>query len=586
MSNVGSRLDTWVKMVASGTADSFFAAFPGDHELAQKLSELLPGEGVISPEQVKRDRDRFHLLPRRGDVREEKPASPTKNVILNKAQQLSVREALAEILDNILDNFERNAARPRRLEVEILVYSPVNGVPGELIVRENSGGIPGDRIAPLIQLGASDRAAGGIGAWGEGFKMAVFALGQEVEVFSTYPGEQPTAVHFPKGWLDPNHRLWTHWKVDVFGVERNPAPEGTTIVRINHLYPSALNFFGVGGSYSGRDTEAVCSDLSTYFGEIYSERYHNLAGQDHDIVITLTISTSSCTVSFLKPVRARLIENLSFLPWLRPIVWHKRLETELEDEGRTARLDITVLAGLAATEDYSPMQAGELSKPGVEMWGNGRKFSLRGRVTDESVGWGYTYGGSGGRNPTSNASYRRLTIVALFSADDSRDIPWAAPVKNDYNRRSDFYAEIQEMLARVIRLFKDAHALLEFVLLPFSQAWKTYSDERKLDILFRDTDTSVDFVDDFRQSRFGRKVLSFEAPLYFKEIDESNIRPTVRNLYDLDPTHIQDIVTAAAVTKQSGEQRVLFLKAIFPAIASQAELEEQMQLGVNEEFSL
>src|SRR3989442_9513184 len=118
------------------------------------------------------------------------------------------------------------------------------------------------------------------------------------------------------------------------------------------------------------------------------------------------------------------------------------------------------------------------------MWGNGRKFSLKGRITDESVGWGYTYGGRGGTNPRSNASYRRLTLVALFTAEDSRDIPWAAPVKNDYNRRSDFYAEIRSALAAAIRLYKDVHALLEFALIPFSQEWIDSNDETKLRILF------------------------------------------------------------------------------------------------------
>jgi hypothetical protein len=580
-----SRHKQWAEMVATGGADSLFTSYPEDAELAKKINELLRGSGHITEEQIKRDRQRFHQLPRRADdIRDVQMASPTKNVILNKAAQLGVPEALAEILDNIFDNFEGNPNRPVKLEVEIVAYPPTEASSGELVIHENSGGIPSERVVPLIQLGASDRTLGGIGAWGEGFKMAVFALGQEVEVFSSYPKEQPAAIYFPKGWLDPNHSLWRQWKVDIYGIKRNPPPEGTTIVRINHLHENVLRSFGIGETTAGQRSEAVCKDLAHYFGEVYSEKYHHLASQGYEVSIKLAIGDSSEAVEFMKPVKTRLRENLSFLPWLRPIRWKKSWQTHLEDEDRTARVEVTIYAGLASTENYSPTYANQLSSPGVEMWGNGRKFSLKGRITDESVGWGFTYGGSAGRNPTSGASYRRFTIVALFTADDSRDIPWAAPVKNDYNRRSEFYAEIQQTLAQVIRLYKDAHALLEFVLLPFSNVWTTYDKEKQLDVLFRDLEASSEFIQEFAQSRFGKRLLAFQPTLSFKETDDDNQQPTVHNLYGLTPTMIQDIVAAAVATKQSPEYRVKFLNAMFPALAKRAEIEEEMGLAIDEEF--
>jgi hypothetical protein len=528
-----SRYKQWAEMVATGGADPLFASHPEDAELAKKINELLRGSGHITEEQIRRDRQRFHQLPRRGDIREEQPASPTKNVILNKASQLRVPEALAEILDNIFDNFEGNSERPAKLEVEIVAYPPTEASPGELVIHENSGGIPSKRVVPLIQLGASDRTLGGIGAWGEGFKMAVFALGQEVEVFSSYPQEEPVAIYFPKGWLDPNHRLWKQWKVNIYEIKHNPPPESTTVIRINHLHKQALQYFGVDETSTDQRSETVCEELAHYFGEVYAEKYHDLASQGYEVSIRLVIGDLSEVVKFMKPVETRLRENLAFLPWLRPIRWKRSWETQLEDEDRTARLEVTIYAGLAATEDYSPTYANQLSSPGVEMWGNGRKFSLKGRITDESVGWGFRYGGRAGRNPTSGASYRRFTIVALFTADDSRDIPWAAPVKNDYNRRSDFYAEIQQTLAQVLRLFKDAHALLEFVLLLFSNAWTTYDMKKRLDILFRDVEASPEFIQEFAQSRFGKKLLTFQPTLSFKEIDEDNQEPTVHSLYGL-----------------------------------------------------
>jgi hypothetical protein len=580
-----SRYKQWAEMVASGGADSLFASYPEDAELADKINGLLRGSGHITEEQIRRDRQRFHQLPRRGDIREEQIASPTKNVILNKASQLRVPEALAEILDNIFDNFEGNLDRPTKLEVEIVAYPPTEASPGELVIHENSGGIPSERVVPLIQLGASERTLGGIGAWGEGFKMAVFALGQEVEVFSNYPREQPVAIYFPKGWLDRNHSLWTQWKVNIYGIQRNPPPEGTTIIRVNHLHENVLQFFGIGDIATGQRSETICKDLAHYFGEVYAEKYHHLASQGYEVFIKLTIGDSSSVVKFMKPGETRLRENLAYLPWLRPIRWKQSWETYLEDEDRIARLEVTIYAGLAATETYSPTYADQLSKPGVEMWGNGRMFSLKGRITDESVGWGFTFGGSAGRNPTSNASYRRLTIVASFTAEDSRDIPWAAPVKNDYNRRSEFYAEIREAMARVIRLFKDAHTLLEFVLLLFSEAWTNYNTEKKMNILFRDVEASNEFIQEFSQSRFGRKLLAFQPTFSFKEIGIDNSQPTVHSLYGLTSTGVRDIVSAAVATKQSPEYRVEFLKAMFPTLVEQTEIEDEMGLANDEEFA-
>lgn len=270
MPDVNSRLTEWEKLVSSGSADSFFNAYSDDEQLATIMNGFLLGTGTISAEQVRRARERFHELPRRGDVRDEKVASPTKHVILNKSQQLVVEEALAEILDNIFDNFERNPTPPNRLEVEIIVYPPTEASSGEIVVKENSGGIPSERIASLIQLGASDRSSGSIGAWGEGFKMAVFALGQEIEVFSHYLGEQPIAIFFPRGWLDPQNRMWTLWKVEIHDVLRNAPAEGTTIITISHLHQKVSQYFGVEVGADNQRTEEITTRLATYFGEVYT----------------------------------------------------------------------------------------------------------------------------------------------------------------------------------------------------------------------------------------------------------------------------------------------------------------------------
>lgn len=585
-----TRQDKWAELARGENKGTYFGMAVSDEDLAEKLNTFLSEyEGVISAEDVRRNRQRYYLRPTRGAEIGEQEASPTKNVIRNKATQLSVQEALAEILDNIFDNFERN--RPDALAVELTVYPETSASPAELFIKEDSGGIEKRRVIPLIQLGLSEGTTRGIGAWGEGFKMAVFALGAEVEVFSTYPGEEPIAIHFPHGWLDPsNTYLWARWKVNTYQVRSNPPPSGTTFIRINHLHDAVCTSLGFGRSGEEVRTKEVVRDLADYFGEVYSQKYHQLASEGHpNLSITLTVGSSTQRVSFKDKVKDRLERNLAFIPWLRPIHWTAQWETEVEDPTQTsrfrlARLNVEVYAGLAATFNYT--KRFPIQPPGVEMWGNGRLFSLDGRITDSSVGWEYKFGGSGGSNPASTATARRLLIVALFTAEDSRDIPWAAPVKNGYNRRSEFYAEIQHLLAKVIRLYKNGIRMIEASLLPFSAEWLDMSDEAKLNRLFGDSDATPQFLQEFAASRLGRKVLSYEPQFTFIELQGADAESTALRVHGVPGRLITDASEAAQNSKSTAQGVVEYLKAIFPHLHQQAELENLMQLAPDEELGI
>lgn len=576
----------WSELLKSGGATTFFESFPDDEELAKQLNATFKSSSSITTEQIRRDRERFYFRPIIGEVVEEKAATPTKFVIRNKAQQLNIEQALAEILDNIFDNYQRN--KPKSLSIEIIAYPESEAGPGEIIITENSGGIDKAHIVPLIQLGFSERSLGGIGAWGEGFKMAVFALGEEIEVFSSYPGEQPTAIKFPRGWLDPNSHLWKEWKVETFKISKNPPPVGTTILRINYLDSKVMERLGLkGGSIS---PEEVCIYLTDYFGEVYAEKYHNLVLQDNaQISVRLIIGSVSKQVAFKERVKTRLTKSLAFIPWLKPIHWTLSWEVKVDDPNepnkeRTAKLNAEVYAGIAENFNYSQLYSRQ--DPGVEMWGNGRLFSLKGRISDESAGWGYKFGGSAGTNPESNASSRRLTIIALFTSDDSRDIPWAAPVKNDYNRRSEFYAEIRETFARVIRLYKDVFRFLDSRLLPYSLDWVEMTAEQKLKKLFENSDATDESKSNFADSRFGRKLLNYKPDTTFMEIQGDSDEITVYRVFGMNPPTVQNIVNAASQTKNSGNQVVEYLKALFPSLQEQAKLEEDMGLSDNEEVEL
>jgi hypothetical protein len=590
MTNMDDVQQKWAELIKSGSASTFFESFPRDDELAERLNNMFGGVNPVTSEQLSRDRLRYHKLPIRGDVLNEEEVSPTKFVIRNKAKQLDVLQALAEIIDNIFDNYQRNT--PAKLDVEIIIYPKTNISPGELRIIENSGGIEKSRIIPLIQLGLSERSAKGIGAWGEGFKMAAFALAEEIEVYSTFPGEIPIAIHFPKGWLDPNHPLWTKWRVNTYKINQNPPSVGTTIMRFNYLHQEVLSSLSLGDQIEEPKIKETCEKYAKYFGEVYAEKYHSLTSTGFgQISITITINSISSRVVFKDNVKDRLTQNLAFIPWLMPIHIYGRMEAQVDDPSelsktRTASLNLDVYAGISATFNYSNLYSTQ--DPGVEMWGNGRLFSLKQRISDESVGWGYKFGGSVGTNPSSNASSRRLTIVAMFTAEDSRDIPWAAPVKNDYNRRSEFYAEIQQLFARIVRLYKDALRLIESRILPYSREWSSYDNQKKLEVLFADSDATQDFTTEFAETRFGQKLLSYEPNLSFKNIelpaDPSEITPN--KVFGIPNLLIQQIVDASAESKNDAQQVVSLLKAIFSNLSQEADLEEDMGLNPEEILEL
>lgn len=582
MAQPSRKIDRWAKQLATGGAEDFFRDFPNDSDLAAKLNETFAGDGIISEEQVKLDRRRFAQLPRRSANRKKvELASPTKDVIRNKASQIDVKEAIAEILDNIFDNFERSAPSAKSLSIEIEVYPNTESVPAEIIFIENSGGIPQDRLLPLIQLGASDRAGRGIGAWGEGFKMAGFALGKEIEVFTSFPGDDPFAIHFPLGWMDEHSPLWTEWKVEIYGVEE-PPNDGTTVIRIKNLNDDVMEFFG----FSDGRAPSTIRNLARYFGELYAEKVSRLTSNGNSVNIGLSYEGAVEGVEFLAPVEQRLKKTLAFIPWLPPIRWDVEWKTHLDEVDQDVVLRARIYAGLNATEgfkEYSPMDGDGPPLPGVEMWGNGRKFSLKGMIRDESVGWSYIWGGSAGTNPASGASYRRLLIVVLFESEDSRFVPWAAPVKNDFNRRSEFYKEIQETLAYAIRLYKDGARILEGILAPYSARWGAMANQPKLDSLFKDTSASPNEVSTFGDGRFGGKLLNYSASLTFKNLVDA--KPTTNSAFGIPSARIATIAQAAAESKASLEQRIQFLKAIFRTEASQAEIEEKLGLTNSEVFA-
>src|SRR5262249_44138565 len=88
------------------------------------------------------------------------------------------------------------------------------------------------KLEPLVRLGVPYHGVrGSIGTWGEGFKVAAFSLGSEVEVLTNFPGDPPVSVHFERGWLSS-----PDWNVPVYALAKGPPSPGCTIFKIRQLH--------------------------------------------------------------------------------------------------------------------------------------------------------------------------------------------------------------------------------------------------------------------------------------------------------------------------------------------------------------
>jgi len=169
-------------------------------------------------------------------------ALPAKDVLKNKSRVCPPISAVCEIMDNIFDNFEENGAQ-RNLAISFIVKTVGAG---EISIAENSGGIRDVKLEPLVRLGlAYHSAKGSIGIWGEGLKVAVFALGSVVEIFTHFPAETPALVSFPEGWLES-----PDWTVPVYAIDEEAPPPG--VDHLSHQKSSPPHRLGGGHAGVGR----------------------------------------------------------------------------------------------------------------------------------------------------------------------------------------------------------------------------------------------------------------------------------------------------------------------------------------------
>jgi len=377
----------------------------------------------------------------RGDKLRDINAVPAKEILKNKARVCPPISAVCEIMDNIFDNFEENGSSSD-LAISVVVDSSGNG---EISIAENSGGVCENKLEPLVRLGVPYHAAkGSVGTWGEGFKVAAFSLGSEVEVITHFPGERPVVVHFDENWLST-----TDWNVPVYSASPDIARSGTTVFRIRRLARKI-------------DWADIMRELSV----IYGHKIQSITDAGRRVHITFSIDGTRTTVR-ARPLAtpSALRQRMAYAPDFSP----RQFSMHWKIDDGTVKCKLII--GL------TPHHSGETS--GVYMYGNGRMFTRALRT--KAVG----YGESGNSVLRDHPSCWRIHAYAFFEADNGSDIPWQAPLKDGISENHQITIKFREMFKAAVspysRFAKIARAA---DLVPFTEQWSELGELQKAETLF------------------------------------------------------------------------------------------------------
>lgn len=400
-------------------------------------------------------------------------AVPRKRSLINNARKLRPVDALAEIIDNSIDNHAKQASLGRdapELKITILLRND------ECTIRETSGGVTPADLQAFVQVGAVGEFvadAPHIGIWGEGQKQAVAALGSDIEIATRYWDARKkyhvddnvtdqVVIRMTPAWWDQQDE----WDIPVYTPERE-LPRGETLFEIRRLHHK----------FDPDTIPELRIELANLYGDILAEKKTTITINGEQLLAKARLTPEA------------LNELFAFPPGFEPSRQTFRLEATEPVRGlsdnrpQPRRLRLDVIVGL------TPRQ--EQLHAGVYMFGVptsstgsrlGARMFLNGPLQDETVG--YTTG------PNSilrkHSSLGRLRLYCVFYGD-SADIPWGepgSPVKRGYNSANPFASQIREAIRKAAAPYaRYTTEAREIDIVPFSKEWEAMTEaERKVAI--------------------------------------------------------------------------------------------------------
>ena len=417
----------------------------------------------------------------------------SKSTLVNFAESTMTLEfAFSEIIDNIIQNFDsewmhhqdesqdQTIACPRchakigeqcqenvhkervisrlgekyqqkELDVQITIVVDDNDGHKEdrsfIRIEENSGGIPSNGRKSLAWFGDSHMGQdkNSVAVWGWGTKLAITSLGREVQISTHHLNEEnPYRLLWTEDWFQNNEN--ESWNVPHTKIKSgSPASTGSTIYQIGKLTDFAKTV----------RKEDNMSNIIAFLERAYAMRM--LDKNERKIKIKIIGNCVASEAGYSLQPRPlieldKLEETFCMMPRVEPRILRVNfsgLDTaSITGVSRTRRLSMLLIIGMS----NDPSQ----DKAGVWMYGNGRLFTPF-KPEKHKIGHGWK---------SAWHAKNRLRVYALFEAEDPRDIPWEAPVKNGFAESHQFYKAVVKTIkscsAMVLEACKDGNLKKEF----------------------------------------------------------------------------------------------------------------------------
>lgn len=170
------------------------------------------------------------MVGQRDTVRGTEQLTPTKGTLTALKSDVDFPSAIEELIDNALDAWERESDREAAARIQI--YAEEHGDRTELIITDNTGGIPRDEAAMVFGLGrtAKGEEGGLIGTYGIGAKKSLVNLGVPFRIISrAEDADVGWEYRITEDWFEDE----TDWTVDVYPNEE--IDPGHTEIHIEDL---------------------------------------------------------------------------------------------------------------------------------------------------------------------------------------------------------------------------------------------------------------------------------------------------------------------------------------------------------------
>jgi|GEM_PF-4573486 len=339
--------------------------------------------------------------------------SPSKEVYQAVKSDVTPISAIKELIDNALDNWERVSSKTEPLHIDVEYRDD----PGELVIRDDSGGVEPDEIGMLFALGASKKGAipGAIGAYGIGAKKAIVNLGREALIKSRHiNADHAVGFRVNEEWLNDE----SNWSVDRESFD--DLDPGVTEIRISRL--NIEDWVQL--------EERVKFELSNTYQLFLGDQGWWITDRAE-----LSIAVDGENLTPPDPI------NWSFTPFdgLHPRRYENiDLTTDLSDENFPDTVYLNLTVGL--------LQTGDEASSGTDVFCQHRQV-LR-SAEDERAGYGEL------GIPT--GQHKRLRVILEFETEgDAERLPWDTQ-KNDINPYNPLAQKAYDWVSRAVRPYFNA----------------------------------------------------------------------------------------------------------------------------------